>query len=495
MSSNLVQMPAQRRPVHELEARLLGAALHLRAKLGGFEGMGLGPDDFTDPRVRLAWSVAKRLAERRGEVTAATVHAFAGPRLMTDADLVWLEQLELSNTLNEVQLLQAAEHYRRSVRGRVLADRLEQEAKRIRNGEFVPAQVAGTLEGLVDQLVRDTSPDEDCSSDVAELLERWEKNEKTGKSMLLPTGLTALDDVIGGLPPTLALVAAGPGVGKSTLLASMMHAQLTADPNLRIGFFGLEDGTEWVLRRWMARYSGMPLREVGWKLRTEEQRQKTEAAAEAFFPLLQRITSYRHDTIDTDQLLVRANAWATKGVGAIYVDNLSEVEHRSGGQRSEHFERVAETTRRMRNLANRWKIPVVFLVHTTEETKGPAGTAGVRGGKASGQKTRLLLDLWEKNGALRCTVSKNTEGPKNVTIEFSREFSAGLVKADEGGLVNLQAEARAEREAREESKLEISEERRKRREAKRAREKALEHDKAEAPQPTLFDGGGNADAE
>lgn len=491
MSTNLVQMPARRRPTPEREAKLLGAMLHHRAELGAFESLGLASEDFSDQRVRTAWTIARKLAERKRPVSALTVFsAGVNAKVLTDADCAWFEGLELGNTMTVPELRLVAEGLRQDVRDFALAAQLEQLVSRLRNGQSPPGQTNAILEGLAHKNQRESAPDEDASGDV-QLLDTWDSQEKEGKANLLPTGIKALDEVIGGFPQNLTLIAAGPGVGKSALLASIFHAQLTQQPDLRIGFFGLEDGTSWVTRRWMARATGMQLRDIGWKPRTVAEREKSEAAAEAFYPLLKRVTIYKHDSITLDELVLRSSAWvANHGVKAIYVDNLSEIDHRTQARGQDaYWERVGEVARRMRNLAIRAAIPVVMLVHTTEEDAGPGGTSKLAGGRSLGRRARLLLDLWRKGDALRCTVSKVTESASGTTIEFAREASAALVDPEQGVKVNLQQEAREERAARVEAQVEASEERRRQREAKRAKEKALEHDKAEAPQPTLFDGG------
>ena len=70
----------------------------------------------------------------------------------------------------------------------------------------------------------------------------------------------------------------------------------------------------------------------------------------------------------------------------------------------------------------------------------------MQGGKALGRDARLRLDLSEKGGALRVLIAKaNTQGRRGTVLDFERLAEAGLIKADGGAKVDVNAEAAQER--------------------------------------------------
>jgi replicative DNA helicase len=477
LNADVLQLPRALPQVSELEARVVGAALDLGLLIADFEALGLAGEDFAGELHRKAWLIARKRAERREPVSAETVGS-AGLRAkwFTDGQVQALIDLTHSNLLTRETFRHVAEDLRLMVRAGALATALEAQVRALRTGAFNPARTATALEALVDQLQRDTAPDEDASGDVLELQDGWDTAEKTGKSRLLPTRIAILDAEIGGLPPGLTVFASAPGVGKTAVLDSMIRAQLEADPELHLGFFGLEDGTSHIARRWMAADTGMLLREVGWAKRTPEQRDATERSAEAMHPLLRRLHVYRHDTITPSELVARAASMRVRhNVAGIYVDNLTEVDFANRGRTEQYHEAIGELGRRLRNFGMREQLPIGLIAHTVGTVRpGEIPTySDLAGGQALARRARLFFGLWAKGEAIRCTTGKANElGPGGVTVEFARLKMAGLIDPREGAKVNLQAERAAERATKLDEKGAESERLRKKRLALRAADKA-----------------------
>lgn len=495
---NVHQLPRAPQAITELESKVGGAMLNLGLTLSEFEAVGLAREDFSIELVSKAWAIGRKRAERREPVTAETVGSAGLRGGWFSADQVQqLEKLAGTSTLELSEFLLAAADLRTMVRGQRLAAQLEAEVRAIRSGFWNPGKTAQSLEGLASQLQRDTAPDEDATGDVVELLNSWETNEKTGKSRLLPTRIAVLDEEIGGLPPGLTVIASSGGVGKTAVLDSMIRAQLTADPELHLGFFGLEDGTSHVARRWMAHDTGMLLREVGWKQRTAEQKAASELAAERFHPLLSRLHVYRHDTITASELVARAASMRAKyGVAAIYVDNLTEVDVSTGRHFSDkEHQAIAELGRRLRNFGLREEIAVCLLAHTIGDLRpGEIPTIGdLAGGQALGRRARLFFGLWAKGEEIRCTTDKANElGPKGTTVSFARFKTAALIDPTQGEKINLQQERAIERAVKSKEKLleqeAVADARAERRAAKKAEKDAAAAAAATPPaQQTLLD--------
>ncbi len=451
---NVHQLPRAPQAITDLESKVGGAMLNLGLTLSEFEAIGLAKDDFSIELIAKAWAIGRKRAERREPVTAETVGSAGLRGGWFNADQVrQLEVLAGTSTLTIEAFRLAAGDLRTMVRGQRLAASLEAEARTIRSGHWNPGRTAQSLEGLASQLQRDTAPDEDATGDVVELLNTWDTNERAGKSRLLPTRIAVLDAEIGGVPPGLTVIASSPGVGKTAVLDSMIRAQLEADPDLHLGFFGLEDGTSHIARRWMAHDTGMLLREVGWAKRTDAQREASERAAERYHPLLNRLHVYRYDTITGSELVARiAGMKAKYGIAGCYVDNLTEVDTSSGRHQADRFEKefqaVAELGRRLRNLGLREELPIVLLAHVigalmAGEIPTPNHLAG---GQALARRMRLFFGLWAKGEEIRCTTGKANElGPVGTTVAFARLKTAALIDPAAGEKINLQQERAIER--------------------------------------------------
>lgn len=484
MSATATALPVRTPPARAAsEALVIGGVLHLQLSLSDLEASGLGAEDFKIDLWRKALQIARKRAERRDLVSAETV-AMAGLRAswFTQSEREQLEAQAYANTLTREAWFQVANDFRLMSRAADLATALEAEVRSLRSGGFNPARTASNLEQLAQQLQRDTAPDEDAAGDVVELLEDWDTNETEKTSRLFPTRIAQVDEAIGGMPWGLTVILARAGVGKTAVLDSMIRAQLEADENVHLGFFGLEDGTSHIVRRWMAHDTGMLLREVGWKERTDDQRKASKAMAEHYTRLLRRLHVYRHDTIGSKDLVARIAAMKAKfNIAAAYVDNLFEVDLRAPQQgrfqpHDKEHQLLSELGRRLRNLGMRERFPIGLITHTIGEIgEGQIPTQeDIAGGQALAKRVRLLLSLWEKGEELRCTIGKANElGARGITVAFARLKEAGLIDPTAGHKVNLQAERAADRKAREDEKEAAVELRRKKREETRQKEREL----------------------
>lgn len=505
---NVVQLRKPAIAPSVIEGQLLGAVLacgsgkreDLGTPLQLIDLAGISESEMQDRRTGHCWEIARQLAERGREVSAFTVFAVAktGGKLV-DADSEWIHSIESECILSGEAFGLNAQKLRQSILGRSMAFQLDSLSRLLRSGNYIPGPVAADLDSIREQLVRSDIRGETAASDVVELESKWDHREKSNTSPIIPSRIRLLDECFGGgFQPKLTVVAGQPGVGKNMFLAGMIRAQLEADPQLRIGLFALEDGSRWLLKRWVAQELGMPLPEVGIKKRTDEQLAKLEQLNPYFHKLLERVHVYRYRKIRPAELLHVSRGWiAEHGVGEILVDNLTHLDHtpleipgKRTWVRHQPNEQVAHAIESFAELADRKEIAIVALAHTVRpeserQEERPPKIYEVAGSSNIERVIRCFLGLWRTKGReLRLTIGKNNEGPGvGTTLELERVTEAATIIPSGGRQVNLDQEAREAREARETEKDDRLDAKRKKRADKRAAEVAQRAAAEEAAKP------------
>lgn len=452
---------AQRQP--ELESRILGALMDLEDPRGLIASSGLTAEHFGSPKTRSVWQICSHLATKRRLVNSVTV--FTGglaAKILSDSDADWLAQLQASNTMTAPTFTQACSDLRDLVSRKATVSKLEAILRGLQEGAS-PASTRAGLNAVIQQMLAESAGDETGASDLMGLTVDWDSNNRNNRVSYMPTHVRPLDDVIGGWPANLTLLAGQPGVGKSAVLASIIEAQLMADREVRLGLFGLEDGTQWVVRRLVAKAMRMKLREVGNRKLTGQEQDELATVGERLYPMLERLVTFRFGRVKASDIVHRAHNWVRRGVRCIYIDHIGEVDHSSAASKwQKEHEGVAETVRVLRDFAVEVQVPVVALAHLARSddkrgnTERPPVMQDLAGSAFLERRARLILGLWHKGGAggaLRATVLKATEGKPGDTIEFQRHFEAALVDHQEGGTVNLNAEASEERKAKAKERL------------------------------------------
>lgn len=492
MSSPVTQLHPPRAPAFDLEAKLVGAALHLGPAAPFLEALALTGEEFAVELHTKAWKAVRRQAEAGIRPTVETV-ASAGlsRRLLTPDDARALERMAGANTLTLDTLRVVARDFRMQHQAARVAGALEAEAQQLRAGIFDPATTAGRLSGIERELHRENAKISDLTEDQQRLLDRWDVNQREGRSDILATGIKVLDAEIGGLPQRLCLFAADAGVGKTALIDSMQHAMLLTHPTLTLGLISPEDGVEHVPKRWLAREMGWLLRDIGNRPRTAADELRVAEVAERNHALLKRILGYRERSITADQLIALCWQLVERGAGCVFIDNFNKITLRGA---DDYHERVQRFSDRLSEFAEKARVPAVLVAHTTGEEqtgkRGVSGSAGVQGGRSLGRDARLRIDLFRKDGQLRGLIAKANElGEQGTVIQFSRQATAGLIDPDTGEKIDVVAEAAAERRRKAEERAVEQDRMRTERAAKKAAEKsAAEESKSKAEeQKQLFD--------
>jgi replicative DNA helicase len=210
----------------------------------------------------------------------------------------------------------------------------------------------------------------------------------------VPTGFLDLDRLTGGLRPgQMAIVAARPGMGKSTLgLDIARHAAVAND--MAAVVFSLEMTKTELVTRLLSAESGVPLHALRTGTTTDAQRAKVDQTAASVYaaPL------FVDDTPNPSIAHIRATCRRLKqsrGLRLVVIDYLQLM---TSGKRVESRQvEVSEFSRQIKLLAKDLAVPVVAL---SQLNRGPEsrGTDSDRPGAAP--KGRPMLSDLRESGSL-----------------------------------------------------------------------------------------------
>lgn len=485
----------------QLEEVLLGAVLDaegpvLQTAAGLLVDMsGMRPEDFTNARCRVAWQVILRLTQRRRPVDALLVFsAGRSVKAFNDADREWLQSLQHSNQLDRDRFANLVEDMRNQARHRQLESVLEKQLNILRGPDVVLTNVASEIDTAVKDIITAALPDGTGEEDVLELANDWDAQEAgTQAPTLFPTGMPVFDDLLGGWVPNLNILMALPSVGKSAALASCIDGQTAA--GLKVGLFGLEEGTKWLSKRIIAREMALPVRSIGFAKRTPEQREQFGDVGARVAAQMRNLITYRRPRgalVDVREMLRRAASWVrNKGVQCIWVDHGGEIDPGIGqaGGNDQMAYRVAANYARIRDFAEDYNVPVVVLCHTRRpedgnEERPPMMTEAADSSRIE-KMARVMVGGWRRRYSepdyMRLTCLKASEGAVDITARCKRWTTAGLLQRDQWERIDLQkekaAEAKAKRDEKEADRLAARE---------AAKQKAAAEKNAKARQVSLL---------
>lgn len=196
--------------------------------------------------------------------------------------------------------------------------------------------------------------------DAFERIDKLSKHEAGFRG--LPTGFTALDNILAGLQKSdLIILASRPGLGKSAM-ATNIATNVAISQKIPVGLFSLEMSKDQVVDRLIASLSNVDL----WKLRTGRLSSADEdndfSRIQQAMGILADAPIYIDDSASSNILQMRAMArrlQAEKGLGLIIVDYLQLMEPRNAADQI--VRQITEISRSLKGLARELNIPVLAL--------------------------------------------------------------------------------------------------------------------------------------
>ena len=248
-------------------------------------------------------------------------------------------------------------------------------------------QVSGSLR-LVEQIALDMdydNPMTEIAQATDEALEEYREKEalrSEGRRFGIMSGLQVLDKYTNGFKPgDLVVVGARPGMGKTSLL--LHFAKNMAEQGKKIVIFSLEMCRTSLVNRLILSYADFnPYAFRGGYL-TQFEKPALAEAAEKVRAL--PIAIDETPNIAVQQIKIRCiNRKRKQGLDCVMIDYLQLMNIRADNRHYNREQEIAQTTRRLKQLAKELQVPVVLLSQLNRNVEAKL---------AGGKKTTTLPGL------------------------------------------------------------------------------------------------------
>jgi replicative DNA helicase len=378
------------------------------------------PEDFYDERLRDIYQACLDLYEERVPIDVLTVTE----RLKKRKTLKNVGSSSfLADLANKVPTAAHVEHYGRIVKDTATKRSLMSAATRLVEVSMDEGMAANeALDKAESEIfslsqrsltkaftaVRDT---------LAESFDRLDELHKSGAGIRgVPTGFPDLDDALAGMQQSnLLILAARPGVGKTTL--AMNIAQYVAVELKRpVGFFSLEMSREELVDRLLVGQADID----AWKLKTGKLSEEDFTKLSDAMGILAEAPLFIDDTPALSVLEMRTKArrlQVENGLDFLIVDYLQLARSRNLENR---VQEVSEISQGMKNLARELKIPVLVLSQLSRavETRGgkKPQLSDLRESGSIEQDADVVMFLWREDD----------DNSENIMLDIAKHRNGAL---------------------------------------------------------------------
>lgn len=259
---------------------------------------------------------------------------------------------------------------------------------------------------------------------------------RNGKSKpVIPTYIKDLDLAIGGWQPTLTLVGAEPGVGKSALFVTGIDLQARNGHKPFVA--SLEDSPEFMAYRVISKHSTINQFDLRFtKLGHESYKkiQNSNKDADKYRENI-RVVDGSEVGMRIEDLVSSANdAIINEGCDSVWIDHLGEIVL-TNNERTDL--EIARHLSLLRGIANRHGVPVIVAAHLKRPTDplAPPSFRDFANSSGAERKARVALGLRRDPGSdtLCCHILKQTNGPAGGTVYLKFDGAAAMILEVEGG--------------------------------------------------------------
>ncbi len=322
----------------------------------------LRPEDFYVERHAWIYQAMLNLQEKGGGIDILTLaeELRKAGRLEEVGGLGYLAALA-SRVPSSIHVEYYAELVERTAILRRLIEAATEIARMAYKGEGEVAEIIDQAEQLIfaissEQEHRALRPIEHVMKDLINHLEDLQALE--GEFLGVPTGLTLLDELLGGLQKSdLILLAARPGVGKTSLaLTIALNAVLRYKKH--VAFFSLEMSAEQLAMRLLSMLSRIDAQKLRLgKLDAQAWDRLMNAAS-----LLSETDLYIDDTPAASVMEIRSKARRLHAEARIDLVIIDYIQLMQGGIRTENrVQEISHISRSLKALAREMNVPVLAL--------------------------------------------------------------------------------------------------------------------------------------
>lgn len=410
----------------EAEESVLGALMLDRDAIIAIAQF-LAPGDFYDERHREIYETAIDLYEDRIPIDVLTV----SERLKKRKSLKKIGGVSYLVTLaNSVPTAAHVEHYGRIVKDAATKRSLMKAASRLVDLSMDEGLAADELLDKAESevfsltqrhLQKGFAPVRDALSESFDRLDELHKQEEGLRGV--PTGFKDLDDTLAGLQKSnLIILAARPGIGKTTLALNMAHS-LAVKSKRPVGFFSLEMSKEELVDRLLVAEADID----AWKLKTGKLSEDDFTKLSNAMGVLAEAPIFIDDTPAQSILEMRTKArrlQVENGVDLIIIDYLQLARSR---QLENRVQEVSEISQGLKNIARELKIPVLGISQLSRavEQRGEKRPqlSDLRESGSIEQDADVVMFLWRENEEnfenISLDIAKHRNGPlKSIKLTF-----------------------------------------------------------------------------
>jgi replicative DNA helicase len=408
-------------PPHSAEAEesVLGALLLDRDAIIAVAEF-LSPLDFYDDRHRMIYESCLELYEERIPIDVLTI----ADRLKKKKSLKGVSSSGfLADLANKVPTAAHVEHYGRIVKDAATKRSLLSVASTLVDlsldeglaaNELLDQAEAKIFSLTQSHLTRAFTPVKDA---LAQSFDRLDELHKKGEGLRgVPTGFKDLDDALAGMQASnLLILAARPGVGKTSLVLNMAQ-NIAVTHKIPVGFFSLEMSKEELVDRLLVSQADID----AWKLKTGKLDEDDFTKLSNAMGELAEAPLYIDDTPALSILEMRTKARRLQveaGLEVLIVDYLQLARSR---QLENRVQEVSEISQGLKNLARELKIPVLVcsqLSRAVEQrgTKRPQ-LADLRESGSIEQDADVVMFIWREDD----------DNLENVTLDIAKHRNGPL---------------------------------------------------------------------
>jgi replicative DNA helicase len=278
----------------------------------------------------------------------------------------------------------------------------------------------------------------------AEIFDAVVDRLESGTEPGLRTGYADLDDATGGLRPgTLTVIGARPGVGKS-VLGGCIADHVAGRLGLPVLFASLEMTAEELMHRRIAARARVPLDAITKGTLTERDWDRIAAAREYITDSPLAVDD--EPGVPLSRVVARMREMERDGAAPrlLVIDYLGLLKEPKSESRQVA---VAAMARECKNIARRYKLPVLLLVQVKREAEHRQGKVPLmsdlrESGEIEAAADVILLlhreDMYEREspraGEVDVHLSKNRQGPQCViTMQFQGHYGriVGMTREDQ----------------------------------------------------------------